>query len=223
MKAEKMKFNWKRSLWVVFIFLYASLFFYNFFRPFDNWFVSYLYTIILVLWLCVEYYEKHLFFQSGFLPMKQYPWYLRAMFALFFYSSFIIGCATLVWWQSNRIHLYPVLQILGVILLGYSIYMHRQAGRVDVPDQKSITKFYSSLYFLIVSLALGYSSWFLFAYIFFIGFPLIFWQQIHELKQFRKFTAYIHNNKKAKKIDQKNYVDLWETYINKHSKKRGKK
>lgn len=218
-----MKFNWKRFLWVVFIFLYSGLFFFNFFRPFNDWIVSYVYTIILVLWLCVEYYEKHLFFQSGFLPIKQYRWYLRAMFALFFYSSFIIGCATLVWWQSNRIHLYPILQILGVLVLIYSIYIHRQAGCVQVPDQKSITKFYSSLYFLIISLALGYSSWFLFPYILLIGFPLIFLQQLHELKQFRKFTAYISDSKKIKKLDQKNYADLWEVYINKHNKKRGKK
>lgn len=223
MKTKPLKFNWKRGLWVAFIFIYSSLFFYNFFRPFNNWLVTYIYTIILVLWLCVEYYKKHLFFQSGFLPLKQYRWYIRAMFALFFYSSFIIGCATLVWWQSNRIHLYPILQIPGVLLLVYSIFIREQAFRAALPDQLSISKFYISLYFLTISLALGYSSWFLFPYVLIIGYPLIFWQRFHELNQFRKFEKYIHEDRKIKKIDPKNYPDLWEAYINKYSKKRGKK
>lgn len=222
MAGNKLKFNWKRCLWVTFLFLYSGLFFYNFFRPFNNWLVTYIYTMILVLWLSVEYYEKHLFFQSGFLPINQYPWYLRALFALFFYSSFIIGCATLVWWQSNRIHLYPILQIPGVLLLIYSIFIRRQAFRNAVPDQMSITKFYVSLFFLTISLALGYSSWFLFPYVIFIGYPLIFWQRFYELKHFRKFTKYIYEDKKIKKIDAKNYLNLWEIFINKHSKKRGK-
>jgi hypothetical protein len=222
MATSVLKLTWKRFVWVTFLFFYSGLFFYNFFRPFSNWFVTYIYTMILVLWLCVEYYEKHLFFQSGFLPLKQYRWYLRTMFALFFYSSFIIGCSTLVWWQSNRIHLYPILQIPGVLLLVYSIFIRRQAFRNAAPDQVSITKFYVSLFFLTISLALGYSSWFLFPYVLLIGYPLIFWQRFYELRHFRKFTEYIYEDKKIKKIDMKKYSDLWEGYINKNSKKRGK-
>lgn len=221
--ANRIKFNWKRCLWVTFIFLYAGLFFYNFFRPFSNWLISYIYTMVLVLWLCFEYYEKHLFFQSGFLPLGQYRWYLRAMFALFFYSSFVIGCATLVWWQSNRIHLYPVLQIPGVLVLLYSIFIRRQALRKAVPNKTSITKFYNSLFFLAISLALGYSSLFLFLYVFLIAYPLIFWQRVYELKCFEKFEKYVHEDKKINKISSKNYADLWEAYLNKFSRKRGKK
>jgi hypothetical protein len=181
---KRSKFNWKRFLWVAFIFLYSCLFFFNFFRPFDNWLISYIYTIILVLWLCLEYYEKRLFFQSGFLPIKQYPWYLRALFALFFYSSFIIGCATIVWWTKTRIHLYPFLQILGLLVLVYSIYIRRKALVCKTADRDHVTKFYSSLFFLIISLALGYSSWFLFFYVLIIGYPLVFWHLAYEIRHF---------------------------------------
>jgi hypothetical protein len=179
--------------------------------------------MVLVLWLCVEYYEKRLFFQSGFMPLKQYRWYIRAVFALFFYSSFVIGCATIVWWQSNRIHLYPILQILGVLLLIYSIFIRWQALGSAVPDHSSINKFYISLFFLTISMALGYGSLFHFPYVLFIGYPLIFLQRFYELKHFKKFEKYIYEDKGIKKLDQKNYADLWDLYINKHSKKRGKK
>jgi len=220
---NKKKFNWKRLLWVVFIFLYSGLFFYNFFRPFNNWLITYIYTMTLVLWLCVEYYKKHLFFQSGFLPLDQYKWYLRALFALFYYSSFVLGCATLVWWQSNRIHFYPFIQIIGISALLYSIFMRRQALAKPIPDNASITGFYISLLFLTMSLALGYSSLFLFAYVIIIGYPLILGQRIYEIKRFKKFEKYVYEDKKIKKIDIKNYSDLWEVYIDKNSRKRGEK
>lgn len=179
--------------------------------------------MILVLWLCVEYYKKHLFFQSGFLPLDQYKWYLRAPFALLFYSSLIIGCATLAWWQSNRIHFYPFIQILGILALLYSIFMRRQAFTNPVPDDESITRFYLSLLFLTISLALGYSSLFLLPYVIIIAYPLILGQRIYEIKRFKKFEKYIYEDKKIKKIDVKNYSDLWKVYIDKHSKKRGER
>ena len=69
---------------------------------------------------------------------------------------------------------------------------------------------------------MGYSSWFLLPYAIIIGYPLIFWQRFYELKRFRKFEKYIYEDKKIKKIDVKNYTDLWKVYIDKHSKKRGK-
>jgi hypothetical protein len=203
--ANRIKINWLRWLrlaWVAFIFLYSGLFFYNFFKPFNNWFLAYIYTMILVLWLCVEYYKKHLFFQSGFLPLDQYKWYLRAPFALLFYSSFI--------------------QILGILALLYSIFMRRQAFTKPVPDDESITRFYLSLLFLTISLALGYSSLFVLPYVIIIGYPLIFWQRIYEIKRFKKFEKYVYEEKKINKINTKNYFDLWEAYIDKHSKKRGK-
>jgi len=221
--ANKKKFNWKRLLWVVFIYLYSGLFFYNFFRPFNNWLITYIYTMILVLWLCVEYYEKHLFFQSGFLPLNQYKWYLRALFALFYYSSFVIGCATLVWWQSNRIHFYPFIQIIGILALLYSIFMRRQALAKPIPDNASITGFYISLLFLTISLALGYSSLFLLPYVIIIGYPLIFGQRIYEIKRFKKFEKYVYEEKKINKINTKNYFYLWDTYSEKYCRKRGKK
>jgi len=33
----------------------------------------------------------------------------------------------------------------------------------------------------------------------------------------------VYEDKKIKKIDTKNYSDLWEVYIDKHSRKRGEK
>ena len=221
--ANRIKINWLRLVWVVFIYLYSGLFFYNFFRPFNNWFITYIYTMILVLWLCVEYYEKHLFFQSGFLPLDQYKWYLRAPFALLFYSSFVIGCATLVWWQSNRIHFYPFIQIIGISALLYSIFIRRQALAKPIPDNASITGFYISLLFLTMSLALGYSSLFLFAYVIIIGYPLILGQRIYEIKRFKKFKKYVHEEKKINKINTKNYFDLWQAYTEKYCRKRGEK
>ena len=211
--ANKKKLNWKRLLWVVFIFLYSGLFFYNFFRPFNNWLITYIYTMILVLWLCVEYYKKHLFFQSGFLPLNQYKWYLRAPFALFYYSSFVLGCATL------RIHFYPFIQILGILALLYSIFMRRQALAKPIPDNESITGFYISLLFLTMSLALGYSSWFLLAYVIIIGYPLILGQRIYEIKRFKRFEKYVYEEKKINKINTKNYFDLWEAYMEKYYRK----
>lgn len=221
--ANKKKFNWKRLVWVVFIFLYSGLFFYNFFRPFNNWLITYIYTMILVLWLCVEYYKKHLFFQSGFLPLDQYKWYLRALFALFYYSSLVLGCATLVWWQSNRIHFYPFIQIIGILALLYSIFIRRQALAKPIPDNTSITGFYTSLLFLTMSLALGYSSLFLVAYVIIIGYPLILGQRIYEIKRFKRFEKYVYEEKKINKINTKNYFDLWEAYSEKYCRKRGKK
>lgn len=101
--------------------------------------------------------------------------------------------------------------------------MRRQALVKPIPDNASITGFYISLLFLTMSLALGYSSWFLLAYVIIIGYPLILGQRIYEIKRFKRFEKYVYEDKKIKKIDVKNYSDLWEVYIDKHSRKRGKK
>ncbi|MEO0096443.1 MAG: hypothetical protein ABIL66_11215, partial [candidate division WOR-3 bacterium] len=111
-----MKINYKRLLWDIFILLYSALFFYNCLSPYENWFFSYLYTMFLVIWLCKEYYQKNLFFQPTYIPNEAHNYLLRGLFALFFYSSFVFGIITIVWWHRYKILNSPVLPIIGIIL-----------------------------------------------------------------------------------------------------------
>ena len=138
-------------------------------------------------------------------------------------TRLLSSAATLVWWQSNRIHFYPFIQIIGISALLYSIFMRRQALAKPIPDNASITGFYISLLFLTMSLALGYSSLFLFAYVIIIGYPLILGQRIYEIKRFKKFEKYVYEEKKINKINTKNYFDLWEAYMKIYCRMRGKK
>jgi hypothetical protein len=182
-----MRINWKRLVWVIFIYLYTGLFFYNCLRPFNYWPVSYLYTMLFIIWLGVEYYHKHLFFQSGFLPFELYKWQLRATFALFFYSAFIIGIATTIWWTKNQIGLYPFIQICGIILLAGSFYVRWKAIRANSITTTVIGQFYLSIALLIGSLALGYGSYFLLLYTVVVGCPLVYLQYISEVNVLRDF------------------------------------
>jgi hypothetical protein len=213
--------SWRRLIWVVFLILYLSLFFFNFLSPEKNWHVAYVYTMFFVIWLCVEYYERHLFFQTGLLG--SYSWPLRVLFALFFYSSFIIGLVTIVWWDSNRIGLYPFLQILGVLLLLYSIYMRRKAFMSTVITEKYITTFYYSLYFLTMSIAFAYGSLFLIPYVLIIGFPLIALQTRYEKKHFGYFREYVNKALNIDTIKAKRYRDLWNKYSDHLQKKQKRK
>jgi len=218
-----MGINWKRLIWVIFIYLYSGLFFYNFLSPYNNWFISYIYTMILIVWLGVEYYEKHFFFQTGFLPIDLYNWPLRALFALFFYSSFIIGNTTIVWWQKNQTGLYPFVPIIGFVLLVISIYLRRQTLAEKIITAENISRFYISIMLLAGSVALGYGSKFLILYVVIIGFPLIFLQKGFEHRQFKKFEDFMRSKQKLAKIEEKDYADLWHKYIEKQLKKRVKK
>lgn len=212
-----MKIRWPRLLWVVFIACYTALFFYNFFKPFENWFFIYVYTMLLVLWLCSEYYQRHNFFQSGLL--LDYHWGVRAVFALFFYSSFVVGLSTTVWWPGNKIGLYPFLNILGIVLLGISVYLRWKFYLMKKYDQETIPKFYHTLYVLCISLALGYGSLFVLVFSAVIGFPLVFLQTVYEKRHFPEYEGMI-NGAKSYFTLQGRYRDLVKQH-QAQSKKRG--
>jgi cell division protein FtsL len=173
--------------------------------------------MVLVIWLCLEYYEKHLFFQSGFAPLALYNWLLRSAFALFFYSSFIIGISTVVWWHKIQIPLYPIVHAIGFIMLIASIVMRRRTMSVKGATKKSISQFYMSVILLISSLALGYGSLFLVFYVLVIGCPLVLLLRNHEYKLLAAIEAFAQSNKK--KIND----ELWQLYIEKKTKKQKKK
>jgi hypothetical protein len=209
--AARKKIHIWRLLWVVFIIIYCILFFYNMFRPQQNWHLVYIYTLMLITWFCLEYYERHLFFQTGLL--SYFNWMLRISFALFFYSSVIIGIATIVWWRGNRMGFYPFTQIIGIGLLIYSIIVRRRMYRRTIIKKIYISGFYFSLYFLTMSVALAYGSLFLLPFVVIIGYPLIFLMRRYEITHFDAFVSYIAKTEKIDKITAKNYYDLWAKYL----------
>lgn len=218
-----MRINWKRLAWVIFIYLYTGLFFYNCLRPFSYWLVSYIYTMILVIWLGVEYYLKNLFFQSGFLPFELYKWPLRASFALFFYSSFIVGISTTIWWTKNRIELFPLIQIIGVAILIVSVYLRWKNISAKTITTTSISQFYLSLILLIISLALGYGSYFLIFFTVVVGLPLVFLQYKFEVRIFKEFEHFTYSKQQVNKIKAEHYEKLWHKYLEQKFKKTTKK
>ncbi|TET63564.1 MAG: hypothetical protein E3J47_01640 [Candidatus Stahlbacteria bacterium] len=179
--------------------------------------------MIFIIWLGVEYYERHLFFQTGFLPIALYNWPLRSLFALFFYSSFIIGISTIAWWHKNQIGLYPFIQIIGFALLIFSIFLRRQSFKGKKVTEENISQFYLSTLLLVSSIALGYGSKFLILYVIIIGFPLIYLQRRYEYKQFKNFEDFVRSRQKNDKIKAKDHANLWEKYIDKQLKKKQKK
>jgi len=217
-----MRIHWKRFIWVIFICLYTALFFYNCLRPYNNWFVSYIYTMILIVWLSVEYYEKHLFFQSPFIPLDLHNTVLRVLFALFFYSSFVIGIATIVWWPKYKVGLYPLIHIIGVAALIYSVYLRRAIFSRKLGTTAEISRFYISVALFIASLAFGYGSYFLLLYVIIIGFPLVFLQYIFEKRQLIEFERFVHSKQKSNKIEAKDYENLWQKYLTRKIKKKAK-
>lgn len=171
----KVQFNYKRLIWIIFILLYSALFFYNCLSPYHNWFFSYLYTMLLIIWLCKEYYQKHYFFQPNYFSGEAHNYLLRGFFALFFYSAFVFGLMTIVWWHKYRILNSPLLPISGILMLGLAIYNREQSARL-IGSKKGIVKFYLSVGLVILSMVLGYESYFLLIYTIIIGIPLIFLQ-----------------------------------------------
>jgi hypothetical protein len=204
--------NWKRLIWVVFVCLYSVLFFYNCFKPFGNWVVPYIYTMVIIIWLAYEYYHGNIFFQSGFIPDAMYFWLPRALFALFFYSAFIIGIATIIWWPRNGIGLYPFINTIGLCVLGVSIYIRQVVLRMNKADQKTSRDYYLSVVLLIVSLAFGYGSQFLIAYVIVIGLPLVYWQYENERRVLAGFAEYgqKQGTSGTKQVD---HAKLWEKYL----------
>ena len=209
---NKMKFNWKRFIWVLFVCLYSALFFYNCLKPFGNWVVPYVYTMVLIIWLAYEYYQKNIFFQSGFIPDALYFWLPRALFALFFYSALVIGIATIIWWPGNQIRLYPFINTIGVCILALSIYRRQVMSRTKTLNHGASRNFYLSVALLIASLALGYGSLFLIGYVIIIGLPLVYWNYEHERRVLASFAEYIkkEGHSGSKQID---YAKQWEKYL----------
>jgi hypothetical protein len=214
-----MKINWQRFLWVLFIACYTSLFFFNFFEPFENWFFVYIYTLLIVYWLCSEYYQRHNFFQSGLL--FDYHWAVRAVFALFFYSSFIIGLATTIWWSGNKIGFYPFVNIAGIAIFIVSVFLRWKFYLQKNYHEESVAQFYHTLYVFLVSLALGYGSMFLLIYVVVVGFPLVFLQTVYERRHFQKYASVISGAKTYYDLQQK-YFDHIKQYKT-QEKKRGAK
>jgi hypothetical protein len=207
-----MKLNWKRFAWVLFVCLYSALFFFNCLKPFSNWVVPYIYTMVLIIWLAYEYYKKNIFFQSGFIPDVLYFWLPRALFALFFYSAFVIGIATIIWWPKSQIGLYPFVNTIGLCILGLSIYRRQVAFRTNTADHTASRGFYLSVVLLIISLALGYGSQFLVVYVVVIGMPLIYWNHKHERRVLARFAEYLQKQgvTGSKQVD---YAKLWDKYL----------
>ena len=213
-----MKINFKRLAWVVFIVLYAGLFFYNCLRPFDDWFVPYVYTMLLIVWLAREYYQKNFFFQSGLIPDALYFWLPRALFALFFYSALVFGIATVIWWPQYRIGVYPVTNIAGILLLAASVYLRRQAFDQKLPDRDKARRFYVSIVAMVFSMALGYGSFFLLAYVVLIGLPLVYWNYAHEQQALAGFAGFLQKQG-TETIKQSEYTKHWDKYLASRVKK----
>jgi hypothetical protein len=207
-----MKINWKRLIWVFFVCIYSALFFFNCLKPFGNWLIPYIYTMVLIIWLAYEYYKRNIFFQSGSIPDALYFWLPRALFALFFYSSFVVGIATIIWWPKNQIGLYPFINIIGLGILGISIYKRLTLFQTEKADQNANRGFYLSVALLTVSLAFGYGSQFLLVYVFVIGLPLIYWNYAYEKRVLTHFAAYMQKQGVggSKQVD---YAKLWEKYL----------
>jgi hypothetical protein len=220
---KKLQLYWRRLLWILFVYLYCGLFFFNFFRQFPHWPFTYIYTMIFVIWLGIEYYEKRLFFQSGFIPYDLLSTTLRVLYALFFYSSFIIGIATIVWWQGIRIDFYPFMSIIGICLFIASVYIRRAAFRATTITPKMFARFYLSIILLSASFAFAYASLFLFGYVIVIGVPLALLQKTQEQHQFARFRNYVHDALHIDTISHKEAAALWQKYLNRKLKKRGKK
>jgi len=210
LKRNEMKINWKRLIWVLFVCLYSALFFFNCLKPFGNWILPYIYTMVLIIWLAYEYYKRNLFFQSGSIPDTLYFWLPRALFALFFYSAFVIGISTTIWWQKTQIGFYPGINTIGLLVLIASIYLRHRAFTSKPVDRNKIQSFYLSVILLIFSLALGYGSLFLIAYAVVIGLPLTYWNYQHELMTMAGFSDYLQ--KQGASSNQTDLAKYWNKY-----------
>ena len=183
--------------------------------------------MFFILWLDAEYFEKRLFLQSGFLPAEIFDHtfillFVRFISALFFYSAFILGIATAVWWPRFQIPLYPFSQAAGVVLLAGSIYLRYRFLKSRLENPGDIIRFFPSLVLLVYSLAFGYASYLLLVYVTVVGLPILFLQIVMERKTLRAFVNYAFPDQNAGKIAEKNCLPLWEKFIGAQSPRRKK-
>lgn len=221
------RFPWKRAAWLVAITLYAGLFFYNCFRPVQSTLAIYAYTLLLVLWLDLEYYQRHLFFQSGMLPVEFYDraaalFLVRSSLALLFYSSFVLGISTVVWWPRFRIGLSPATPIAGIALLCAAAYLRLRFHRHPPADPGGVLGFHHSVGLVLLSVALGYDSWLVLIIAAGIGLPLVYLQAARErraLADFLQFAAVRDGREPPSRAD---YCSRWERFIETRSPRRKK-
>jgi hypothetical protein len=184
----KNKISWLRLAWLVFLDIYCAIFFYNFLYPFSKWPTTYIATILIVLWLSIEYYQKRLFFQTGFFKFNKPAIVLRSLFGLYFYSLFVVGNGTLPWWPANRVRLYPYFEIVGIIMIIYAIVNRLILNRETRISAAIIRKFYGNLALLIIAMAAGYGSLIMVISLI-IGLPLVYGQYLVEISQFNRTEA----------------------------------
>ncbi len=183
-RAEQMvkKIRWFRLIWLVLLGVYCLIFFYNFLSPFPRWPTTYVMTMVLVLWLSVEYYQKHFFFQSGFFKFNRIAILFRSLFGLYFYAMFVVGNGAPVWWPANRVGLYPYFEIVGICMLVYAIRNRLIINRQSRIDGDLIRRFYANVAFFVIAMAIGYGSLIMIASLI-IGLPLIYGQYRTEIAQ----------------------------------------
>ena len=221
------RFPWKRLAWLVFITLYAGLFFYNCFRPNRSSFAIYLYTMLLVLWLDTEYFQRHLFFQSGMLPVEIYDraaqlFLVRSGLALCFYSSFILGISTIVWWPRFQIGLYPFTTMAAIILLAASAFLRLRFQRNPPADPQGVVGFHHTVGMLLLSVVLGYDSYLVLILVAGIGLPLSYLQATLERKALSEFLRFAVTNDNRESPSRAEYCSRWERFIESRSSRRKK-
>lgn len=218
---------WKRLIWLVLITLYAGLFFYNCLNTFRFWPATYLFTMFFILWLDAEYYEKRLFLQSGFLPAEIYDHsrpllFVRFVSALIFYSAFVLGVATAVWWPRFQIRAYPFSPALGILLLAGSVFLRYRFLKRRLEKPEDVMQFFPSLVLLLYSLAFGYSSFLLLVFVTLVGLPVFYIQIVLERNTLKSFVHFAISEQNAGKITEKNCLPLWEKFIGARSPRRKK-
>ncbi len=191
----KNKIRWLRLTWLVLLDCYCAIFFFNFLSPYPHWQTSYIMTMIIVLWLSVEYYHKRLFFQTGFFKFNKTAILLRSLFGLYFYALFVIGNGTLSWWPANRVRLFPFFEIIGIIMLVYAIVNRLMINRDSRITNELIKRFYANVALLIIAMAVGYGSLIMIVSLI-IGLPLVLGQYQVEIVQLNSAQSVVSDDKK---------------------------
>lgn len=218
-------FPWKRLVWLVFITLYAALFFYNSLLSVSGRWLIYLYTLILILWLDTEYFERRLFFQSGLIPLEIYDhtvflMLLRTGLALCFYASFITGLSTVIWWRRFQIGLYPLTTLAAIALLAAAVILRRRFHQ-QPPDQPgAVFHFHHSVSLILLSLALGYDSYLALALVVAAGLPMVYLQAVQEKKVRSEFLQFTARNDRPKSRNHAEDCSHWERFLETRSPRR---
>ncbi len=218
-------FPWKRLAWLVFITIYAALFFYNSLLSVSGRWLIYLYTLALILWLDTEYFERHLFFQSGLIPLELYDrtffmLLLRTGLALCFYASFIIGLATVIWWTRFQIGLYPLTTIAAIILLTAAVVLRCRFHRQPPDNPGAVFPFHHSVSLILLSLALGYDSYLVLALVVAAGLPMVYLQAAQENKVLSEFLRFTARPDRPESLNRAEYCSCWERFLETRSPRR---